>query len=121
VDSAAVQPGGTNACTWTAGYSQGATSVTLTNCGSTGILNGDMIVLDQKDADSGRFDEHKCFLGFATEKQVINTYRRAFSDGKADKRIGHLRAMSIDQFKTWLSDGDTTKPVKHHEHTLPGG
>src|SRR5882724_395770 len=46
--SASTQPGGANACTWTGGFSKGATSITLTTCGSTGILNGDVIFLDQK-------------------------------------------------------------------------
>jgi hypothetical protein len=48
VDSVNVQPGGPNACSWTAGYAKGATSITLANCGSTGIHVGDSIVLDQK-------------------------------------------------------------------------
>jgi hypothetical protein len=48
VDSVTVQPGGANACAWTAGYSKGATSITLANCGSSGIHVGDSIVLDQK-------------------------------------------------------------------------
>jgi len=47
-DSAGTQPGGSNACSWTAGFAQGATSITLANCGSTGIVNGDIIVLDQQ-------------------------------------------------------------------------
>lgn len=40
-------PGGTHAFSWTAGYAQGATSITIASVGSAGILNGDMIVLDQ--------------------------------------------------------------------------
>lgn len=70
-------------------------------------------VLDQMDADTGKFDEHKAFVGFASEKQVRGVYRRCFNDGKADKRFGHLATMSIDDFKAWLDKGDTTKPVKH--------
>ena len=40
-------PGAANGATWTSGYSQGATSITLTNVGSTGIVNGQYIYLDQ--------------------------------------------------------------------------
>ena len=51
--SAAVAPGsGANQCSWTAGYSQGTTSITLNSCGSSGagaigIVAGNIIVLDQ--------------------------------------------------------------------------
>ena len=37
----------TNCATWTGGYAQGSTSITLSNVGSSGILNGDVIILDQ--------------------------------------------------------------------------
>jgi hypothetical protein len=40
-------PGRSNAANWTAGYTQGTTSITLANVGSAGISNGNMIVLDQ--------------------------------------------------------------------------
>jgi hypothetical protein len=39
-------PGGSNACSWTAGYSHGATSLTLSNCGSAPPVN-QTIILDQ--------------------------------------------------------------------------
>jgi len=42
-----VQPGGSNAATWTSGYAQGTTSITLANVGSIGIHNGSYIYLDQ--------------------------------------------------------------------------
>ena len=41
-----VLPGGSNACTWTAGYAQGTTSITLSSCGSAPPLN-QTIILDQ--------------------------------------------------------------------------
>lgn len=69
-------------------------------------------IIDQANADNGRFDEHKCMIGFGAKKQAIETYKRGFSDGRGHERIGHVTEMSIDQFKQWLSDGDTTKPLK---------
>jgi hypothetical protein len=39
--------GSTNCANWTAGFSQGATSITLANVGASGISNGDVIILDQ--------------------------------------------------------------------------
>jgi hypothetical protein len=71
-----------------------------------------VFVIDQLNADTGKFDEHKCFLGFATKKQVVATYHKAFSDGKADRRMGYLVELTVDQFKTWLNEHDTTKPIE---------
>jgi hypothetical protein len=67
-------------------------------------------VVDQKDADTGRFDEHKILLGFSSEKEGLKTYRAGFSDGK--DRVKHVRRMTIAEFKDWLEHGDTSKPIK---------
>jgi hypothetical protein len=50
-----IQPGGTQAATWSGGYSQGTTSITLTSVGSSGITAGQYIYLDQanKNTDPG--------------------------------------------------------------------
>jgi inorganic pyrophosphatase-like protein len=69
-------------------------------------------VVDQHDADSKRFDEHKAFIGFGSAAQVRATYRKAFSDGRGNERLRHLTEMSVDGFKAWLAHGDTTKPLK---------
>lgn len=76
-----------------------------------------IFVLDQNDADTGKFDELKVFFGFASPRHVLATYRKAFSDGKADQRLGALTEMTVDQFKGWLKTGDTTKPL----HRASGG
>jgi len=71
-----------------------------------------VFVLDQNDAKTGEFDEHKVWFGFNSPQHVLATYRKAFSDGKADKRFGHLKQMTPDEFRAWLKDGDTTQPIK---------
>jgi hypothetical protein len=45
--AANTQPGGANAANWTGGYAQGATQITLSSVGSTGITAGQYIYLDQ--------------------------------------------------------------------------
>src|SRR6266853_361429 len=75
------------------------------------IKSPNVWVVDQVDADSKRWDEHKCFLGFASEAQVRRVYTAAFSDGKGHHRIGSIRKMGVDEFKHWLKNGDTSKPV----------
>lgn len=69
-------------------------------------------VVDQLDHRTGRFDEHKAFLGFSSPKQVKSTYFAAFSDGKGKDRLGHLEEMTVAQFKHWLRNGNTKHPVK---------
>jgi hypothetical protein len=69
-------------------------------------------IVDQVNADSRKFDEHKAFLGFASRAQVNKTYRAAFSDGRGRERMGHVTEMPVDGFKHWLENGDTTKPAK---------
>lgn len=67
-------------------------------------------VIDQKDAETGKFDEHKVMLGFGSEAQARATYLKGFSDGKGAQRIQSIKPMTIDQFKEWLK-GDTTKRI----------
>lgn len=66
-----------------------------------------VFVVDQVDAETGKFDEHKAMIGFASFQQARNSYLRGFSDGKGDKRIGCMTEMGLDQFKRWLNEGDT--------------
>lgn len=73
-----------------------------------------VFVIDQHHLDDGKaFDEHKCFIGFGSKIQAREAYHRAFSDGKGKQRIGHIETMTVEQFKDWLRDGDTTSAVKH--------
>jgi len=70
-----------------------------------------VFIVDQKDAETGRFDEHKVMLGFDTEKDAVETYLKGFSDGKAKDRLGKVTGMSIPSFKAWLKHEDTTRPA----------
>jgi len=68
-------------------------------------------VIDQQDIKAGKFDEHKVMLGFPHLGAAVKAYKAGFSDGKGAQRMGAIASMSLDQFKTWLADGDTTKPA----------
>lgn len=76
------------------------------------IKSPHVFVLHQLDADDGSFDEHKVFLGFASKQQVAQTYEKAFSDGRAKERMGHVSEMSVDEFKDWLKTGNHKKAIK---------
>lgn len=68
-------------------------------------------VVDQKDIATRRFDEHKAILGANSLTEARNLYARAFSDGQGADRIGAITPMSISEFKRWLAESDTTKPL----------
>ncbi|WP_279449610.1 hypothetical protein [Aeromonas hydrophila] len=66
-------------------------------------------VVDQVDPKTGKFDEHKVMMGFADEQAARDGYLANYEKGW--KGLGAIKAMPIETFKRWLSDGDTTKPV----------
>lgn len=68
-------------------------------------------IVDQQDADTKKFDEHKIMMGFASAQQARNCYLKAFSDGRGQARIKAMHEMTIGDFKEWLAKGDTTKAM----------
>lgn len=77
-----------------------------------------VFVVDQKDPRTGKFDEHKCLLGFRDEKEARKVYEGGFSDGSGPKRLGHMTTMSLGMFKDWLRTGKTKKPMNSVEKAL---
>ncbi len=75
------------------------------------IKSTKVFIIDQKDLHTGKFDEHKVMIGFPLRAVALANYRMAFSDGRGKDRIGGITEMSIDEFKAWLKDGDTSKPL----------
>lgn len=70
-----------------------------------------VFVVDQVDAGTGRFDEHKAMLCYPSKMAALADYERAFSDGKAKDRIGSVTEMSFDEFTAWGRSGATKKPA----------
>jgi len=68
-----------------------------------------VFVIDQHHPKGGGFDEHKIMAGFVNPRQALEAYKASYTDGGGD-RIGHVRALSAEEFKAWLK-GDTTKPI----------
>lgn len=71
----------------------------------------EVYVIDQVDAKTGKFDEHKALVGFNSREEAEATYKAGFSDGKGAQRMGAVIPMSADEFKAWIKAGDTTKPL----------
>ena len=66
-------------------------------------------VIDQKN-DDGKFDEHKCMLNFMDRDAAEKAYRNSFSDKK--NRIMKVTRLTIPEFKAWLKQGNTKKPMR---------
>lgn len=67
-----------------------------------------VFIVDQIEQQSGGFDEHKVMLGFDSQEDAIKAYKSNFDKGW---KVGPVRAMNKDEFKSWLKDGDTKKPA----------
>jgi hypothetical protein len=90
--SPAVLPGGSNACSWGAGYSQGTTSITLSSCGTAPPLN-EFIILDQANDSSDTSGVFLCDTTTGTSGSYVCTYK-GFGAGNADGRVisGHTHS-----------------------------
>ncbi|MFB2746861.1 PLxRFG domain-containing protein [Aeromonas veronii] len=66
-------------------------------------------VVDQVDPKTGKFDEHKVMMGFADEQAAQTGYLANYEKGW--KGLGSIKAMPVEEFKRWVKEGDTTKPV----------
>lgn len=71
-----------------------------------------VVVVDQVDSETKKFDETKTMLGFTNRKTALDYYVQGFSDGKGADRMGAHKVMSVAEFKDWVANGDTTKPVR---------
>lgn len=71
-----------------------------------------VFVINQVDADTKKFDEHKVCIGMRCLEHALKTYENGFSDGRGLDRIGSIFPTTIDTFKHWLEHGDTKKPFR---------
>lgn len=71
-----------------------------------------VFVINQQHHKTGEFDEHKCMLGYKSEKDAVADYCKAFSDGKGPQRIKSIETISLDAFKKWLKHGKLSKSAR---------
>lgn len=74
-----------------------------------------VFVVDQLRPDGG-FDEHKALIGYRNRLDAVRAYKRNY---QSDWKVGPISEMSVDEFKTWLKEGDTTRPLKPNEIAQP--
>jgi hypothetical protein len=68
-------------------------------------------VVDQVDAASKSFDEHKAMLGFKSKEHAIKAYDAAFSDGRGSDRRKAITSMPFDKFKRWVAGSGPMEPL----------
>ncbi len=73
--------------------------------------NGKVFLIDQHDAQTGKFDEHKAVVGVDSVAEAQKLYRDSFGDGRGADRIGAMREMTTAEFKAWLKEGPQTAPA----------
>lgn len=69
--------------------------------------SGTVYVIDQYKGD--KFDEHKVMIGFKSEKLAKEGYLSCYSPGW--KGLGAVTALTVEQFKHWVKNGETAKPL----------
>jgi hypothetical protein len=66
-------------------------------------------VVDQVHPASGEFDEHKCLIGFKSKEDAKAAYHENYPDDW--KGYHGIKAMHSRDFKDWIKNGDTKRPV----------
>ncbi len=64
-------------------------------------------VVNQVDPKSGRFDEHKVIIGCTSQADARRAYLANYERGW--RGCGSIRQFSLEDFATWVEDGDLTK------------
>ena len=72
-----------------------------------------IFVIDQVDADSRGFDEHKAMLGYVSLDAALRDYEAAFDDGRGSDRRGAVTPLDLENFRRWLFTRHTKRPIEH--------
>lgn len=70
--------------------------------------SSEMVYVIDQSSLGGKFDEHKCLIGFTSMEAAIAAYRDSYKIGWI---VGKVTPMTIDQFKAWLKGGNQNKPI----------
>jgi len=76
-----------------------------------------IVIINQVEPKTRKFDEHKCMLGFFTKDEAIRAYHAAYAPGW--KGMGSATTMGLNQFKKWVRSGRKMAPVKFDVRNLP--
>ncbi len=79
---------------------------------------GPIVIVDQVDAFTGEFDEHKLLIGWRHTIDALLAYEACFSDGLGWKRRGAISVLTPDGLRAWLKVGDLKKPIAYRPPPL---
>jgi hypothetical protein len=68
-----------------------------------------VFIIDQVYPDTGKYNEAKCMIGFLSEEEAKRGYLASYAHGW--QGLGAITPMTLPQFKDWLENGNTSKPV----------
>jgi hypothetical protein len=75
------------------------------------LRNGDKnFIVDQRNPDTGKFDEHKVMANAKDLDDARDTYLKAFSDEKGLARLHDITEVSPDELTQWLKGASKKKP-----------
>ena len=78
-----------------------------------------LYVINQKNPETGKFDEHKLMKGFDSPEQAKEAYMAAYpADWKGFQSIVPI---SVDGAKSWFDNGDRTKALTRQESARAEG
>lgn len=73
--------------------------------------SGPVFIVDQYNPGTGEFDEHKGLIGYGTKEEAAKAYDAHFGDKSGPKRRGAVTQMTAEEFKAWVTKGDTKQPI----------
>lgn len=78
------------------------------------LTSDKVFVVDQRNVDTGEFDEHKCMLGFDSLEEAQNGYLSNYEEGW--QGMGTVTEVTMDEFKKWIdSSHRKTKPFAEYK------
>lgn len=80
------------------------------------LENGEVHIIHQHDPETGKFDELKCCLGFASKQDAIQAYLRSYQPGW--KGMGRVQTLGVQAFKEWLKGQPKTVAKAETSHFL---
>jgi hypothetical protein len=61
-----------------------------------------VVIVNQNDPETGKFDEQKCFVGFDDEEEAVKAYKQHYDE--PEKFYGSHFSMNIGSFWRWVHD-----------------
>lgn len=84
------------------------------------LYSDKVFVVDQRNVDTGEFDEHKCMLGFDSLADAQNGYLSNYEEGW--QGMGTVTEVTMDEFKKWIdSSTRKTKPFAEYKSVKAEG